>query len=103
MTLDEMIEVLTAAKNGEAIEYEPKSGIWMTTNPPEWDFSSFNYRIAPKKEVTLVEELREGHDVSGTRLHKRAADRIEELENIDPMMGVATDELLAEIKRRVEF
>jgi predicted nuclease with TOPRIM domain len=85
--------------------------------------------IAPKKEMTLVEELRQWDDPHGVK--RRAADRIEELEleataadeesqriahhaaelraRIEELEGrswrwdlITTDELLDELKRRIK-
>jgi hypothetical protein len=103
MNLDQMIEVLQAAKRGEKIEVqEPNSLCWTVIPAPGFDFKRCNYRIAPKKEMTLVEELREvaskGVSVWGD-LQMRAADRIEELEQYG-LQDYTTDELLAELKRR---
>jgi hypothetical protein len=101
--IKEMIAVLSAAERGEQIEYEVKPDLWMTT-VPEWDFSAFDYRIAPKKEMTLVEELRLYYDQHKAQVYKDAADRIHILEEMleHPVESVSTDELLAELKRRVK-
>ena len=65
-----------------------------------------NYRIAPKQEMTLVEELRRCVcDGPLIDLVYRAADRIELLELAAESMHLSrrtTDELLAEIARRVK-
>ena len=105
MTLDDMIAVLEAAKRGEKIEwmnYASKS--WDTYKFAEFNFVDYEYRIAPKKEMTLVEELRTVCPEGMTRkLRERAADRIEELEKIAfTLEHRPTDELLAEIARRVK-
>ena len=102
MNIDDMITVLEAAKRGERIEYnDPYSG-WRGTADPTFDFGSYDYRIAPKPQMTLVEELRNvAH--STTSLHSRAADRIIELEGrpFPPTIDqIDTDKLLAELKRR---
>jgi hypothetical protein len=105
MTLNEMIEILQAAQRGEPIEYKSKhypNDRWIPKNHDAWNTDTFDYRIAPKKELSLVEELREEKFVSD-HLRRRAADRIEELEshaaNWAPML--TTDQLLDEIKRRM--
>ena len=109
MTIQEMIEVLQAAKRGEKIEVQtdPFSDCWQ-----EWKGTvihlDLNYRIAPKKAMSLVEELRhyggiDSNDLWG-RLCRNAADRIEELEKVTHRTWrfVDTDELMAEIARRVK-
>jgi len=57
MDLDSMIAVLEAAKRGEEIEVLNSAG-WHICVNPEFSFPMDRYRIAPKKEMTLVEELR---------------------------------------------
>ena len=104
MTIQEMIAVLEAAQRGEEIEYRGvDSGKWKLCDyQPCWSFSTNDYRIAPKKEMTLVEELREG--VYHGSIRHRAADRIEMLEEQAAYQTVGkftTDELLAEIARRI--
>ena len=109
MNIDHMIEVLTAAKNGESIEFrhsELTGREWGKVISPIFNFVTYDYRIATKKEMTLVEELRvEGAcmDRYQYELLTRAADRIEELEN-QPQLTFATrtnGELLDELKRRL--
>jgi hypothetical protein len=97
--IDSMIEVLQAAKRGEKIEYTSIAHGWIPAAEPSWDFSSNAYRIAPKKEMSLVERLRVVGGVGD-----EAADRIEELEGFGKksLYCYATDELLAEIARRVK-
>jgi hypothetical protein len=106
MKIPEMIAVLEAAERGEQIEYEVKPDLWMTT-VPEWDFSAFNYRIAPKKqELSLVEELRTLNPQFYSEwkdLAARAAKRIHALEEMmeHPVESVSTEELMDELKRRI--
>ena len=49
MNIDEMIEVLTAYKNGEVIQCR-KNGQreWKKTSYPAWSFSDTEYRVKPK-------------------------------------------------------
>jgi hypothetical protein len=108
MKIPEMIAVLEAAERGEQIEYRSYgssfSDPWgKCLGSPKWDFSHLEYRIAPKKEVTLVEELRKIYELGGKGICTRAADRIEELEKciLFPVQ-VSTDKLLAELKKRVK-
>jgi hypothetical protein len=105
MTLEQMIEVLQAAQRGEQIYYRRHDDKkWVKMAHCEFNFSSFDYRIAPKKELSLVEELREYQGKAFSDIRNRAADRIEELEshaaNWAPML--TTDQLLDEIKRRMK-
>jgi len=98
MNIEEMIAVLEAAKRGEKIEMLSVSDLgdgWGIASTPQWNFSDFDYRIAPK-QMTLVEELRmaTGWD-RGVAI--RAADRLEELERHAKSWG----ELIHEIKRRM--
>ena len=100
MKIDEMIEVLQAAKRGEKIEVR-EGGSWYEHLDGAWNFDAKDYRIAPKKERGLVEQLR-AWGASPGNVIQRAADRIEQLEmdSITSMVNVTTDELLAELKRR---
>jgi hypothetical protein len=106
MNIDDMIAVLEAAKRGEPIEQHLKgSVIWESKAGDWWNFAGFDYRIAPKKEMTLVEEIRLA-DINGRRaedLFRRCANRIKELEGrpFPPTIDqIDTDKLLAELKRR---
>ncbi len=103
MTLNEMIEVLQAAQRGEPIEFSFKDrNEWFENSALMFDFSSYKYRITPKKELSLVEELRNAN--TNTDLCNRAADLIEELESCEPavwLKDITTNELLDEIKRRM--
>jgi hypothetical protein len=108
MTLEQMIEVLQAAQRGEPIQHRRKDrdkwGVPVyLSDGYRYDFKTFDYRIAPKKELSLVEELRMATAWSRD-LAIRAADRIEELEAMlqhNCLNELTTDELLAEIKRRM--
>jgi len=86
VNLDQMIEVLTAAKNGEMIEQQLQGADSGWVGQYAWDFECYDYRITPKKELSLVEELRNSRidpRVFTEWQHEimlRAADRIEELE-----------------------
>jgi hypothetical protein len=108
MKISEMIEVLQAAERGENIEMRhhcDTTGRWYPIDGG-WHFQSRDYRIAPKKEMTLVERIRNGlkaHCLLDMDDVKAAADRIEELERVNakPIDHYTTDELLTEIKRRM--
>ena len=47
MTPQEIIDVVTAFRDGKEIECKEKryNGNWSANNAPQWDFSMFNYRI----------------------------------------------------------
>jgi hypothetical protein len=107
MKISEMVEVLRAAERGEDIEYRTylAGAPWMPWDKGRsWCFDRCVYRIAPKKKITLVDQLR----ITNIAICKDAADRIEELEEKTqaipvkiPLEICAADELLAEIKRRM--
>ncbi len=106
MELDQMIEVLQAAKRGEKIEVLI-GGEWLRLIDPNFNFQSFSYRIAPKKEMTLVEELRlcvSPYAVVPRDIFKRAADRIEELEEIlhTNVERIDNDLLMVLLKKRLQ-
>jgi DNA-binding NarL/FixJ family response regulator len=105
MNINEMIEVLQAAERGEKIEMSTTTSGWQRTEDPLWNFGVCDYRIAPKKEITLVEALRQASLGAAPCLLSVAADRIELLELAAASMHLSrrtTDELLAEIARRVK-
>ena len=57
-SIDSMIEVLTAYKDGKKIEYsyhEDENGSWHELKESYWDFDCAKYRIAPesKSKVNL--------------------------------------------------
>ena len=106
MNIPEMIEVLKAAERGEDIEYRTylAGAPWMPWDKGRsWCFDRCVYRIAPKKERSLVEELLAAHAATALSVYQRAADRIAELEALyaSSISAFTTDELLAEIKRRM--
>ena len=104
-------ELFEALERGDVVEVSincevPQWGRW---NGNSW-YSHCVYRIAPKKERSLVEELREADEKGryAGDLLRRAADHMEELEGKTqavpvkiPLELCATYELLAEIKRRM--
>ena len=48
-TIDEMIAVMTAYKNGQQIEYIVRrnlNDVWEITFSPKWNWGDFDYRIA---------------------------------------------------------
>ena len=52
-SIESMIEVLQAYKDGKKIEFLTRVGVWEHIEKPEWNFNKFQYRIAPepKKKV----------------------------------------------------
>lgn len=55
-SIESMIEVLQAYKDGKEIEYSYDDGkTWRETDQPAWNFDTIQYRIAPepKKKVKL--------------------------------------------------
>lgn len=115
MTLEDMITVLQAAQRGEQLYYRRHDDkTWVKMAHCEFNFSNFDYRIAPKKELSLVEELRNAANLRpgaiwNVDMLSRAADRIDELEKnmayAKPQAlkkAFTTDELLDEIKRRTK-
>ena len=55
MTIDEMISVLTAAKDGKAIQTKVTEG-WVDAPNPKWCFDCCDYRIRPEPKVIWVNE-----------------------------------------------
>ena len=117
MTIDEMLEVLQAAKRGEKIEvlkerFDPcevpdHTDVWKPiVGPVLFNMPMDRYRIAPKKETTLVEELRHKACYVGnpSDVLCRAADRIELLELAAESMHLSRrtqEELINEVRRRM--
>lgn len=50
MTIEEMIAVLEAAKEGKKIEFQDimDPGTWWASVSPGWDFLHFRYRVKPE-------------------------------------------------------
>ena len=106
MELKDVIEILQAAKRGEKIETRNSYGEWMEVMEPRaCDFAHYDYRIAPKKEMTLVDELRTYADQVGRHgdLFISAADRITELEEIlhHNLDRIDNDLLMTLLKKRL--
>ena len=58
MNTDEMIEVMQAYTQGEAIEVSDKGADdWSEIKYPLWDWNSFEYRVKPAKKVTIDKNL----------------------------------------------
>ena len=61
MTLDQMIEVLTAYKAGKKIEVKGHGGVkWHKTSMSAWDFVECDYRVKPEPKVLWVNEYKDG-------------------------------------------
>ena len=57
MTLREKIDCMEAFERGEEIEYTPlMEEIWREIPIPTWDWSLYEYRIKPKKQVVVIEK-----------------------------------------------
>jgi hypothetical protein len=103
--LMEMQEQLAPTRMGEPVIWKKELGEWKTSTTHEFMRGSHEHR-----EMTLVEELRHKACYVGnpSDVLLRAANRIEELESDDDYKKwmltqvVTTDELLAEIKRRLK-
>ncbi len=98
-----LLELAEAKERGERIMVCNDVDEWQEWDGKQWR-DQWEFRIAPKKEMTLVEELRSQQPKATGGLFHRAADRIEFLEQAQnaPLHLFTTDELLAEIKRRTE-
>lgn len=64
MTIDQMIAVLTAAKNGAEIECCPIGRSDWFDNPWGWDFIHFRYRVKPPAKK-IVKSLAWRHRYTG--------------------------------------
>lgn len=91
-------QLADAIERGEKIEVWTHNDEWVEWDGQHWR-DNWKFRIAPKKEMTLVKELRS----SAADVAKRAADRIEELEELyaSSISAFATDELINEIRTRL--
>lgn len=101
-TLDEMIAVMQAAREGKKIEYRVyNEEKWYEYSHPEWDWTSYDYRVAPEQpetvESVLLDAVRKiaSTDLSGcanmttaeifgalSRMHETARVAIETAERI---------------------
>jgi hypothetical protein len=50
MTIDEQIAVMTAFRDGKAVEFRctTTNNRWMTTDKPVWNFHEIEYRVKPE-------------------------------------------------------
>jgi hypothetical protein len=102
MDINEQIAVMQAFRDGAVVEcrFQGTNNDWEPWQHRSLNFAGYDYRIAPKR-LTLVEELRAASEFE-TSLARRAADHIEGLERGVFVIGkLTTDELLAEIARRI--
>jgi len=105
-TLDEMIAVMQAAREGKKIEYRVidshyNEEKWYECSHPGWDWTSYDYRVAPEQPETvdsvLLDALRKiaSTDLSGcadmttaeifgamSRMHETARVAVETAERI---------------------
>ena len=103
MEIKAMIEVLQAYERGERVDVllDGYAKVW-----GEWGgkvlHMDVTYRIAPK-QMTLVEELRSHEGKAFWDVQKRAADRIEELEEIlnENVYRIDNDLLMSILKKRL--
>ena len=55
MTIDQMISVLEAAEAKQQIQSRSKrSGAWLDTDYPTWDFEHREYRVKPKSREVWI-------------------------------------------------
>lgn len=60
MTLDEMLSVIQAYKDGEKIQYRKHCvGEWNDCDKPSWNFGISEYRVKPKKKYRPYENVDE--------------------------------------------
>ena len=102
MEIKQIIAVLEAFERGEKIEVQTDGWIWLTWSGKQFHMD-LDYRIAPKKELSLVDALRQASLGAKNSLLDLAADRLEQLEQttVPATKCLTTDELLAEITRRM--
>jgi hypothetical protein len=68
MTDEQIIEVVTARKEGKNIQFrsfESKHLGWLRNDNPQWDFTAFEYRVIPessKPREWVIAEITDGKD-----------------------------------------
>jgi hypothetical protein len=60
MSIEEMIAVLQAAKEGKSIQLLCESGVWVTTSSPQWNFRDVKYRVKPEPRTFYAAEFDSG-------------------------------------------
>ncbi|EMG30839.1 hypothetical protein [Campylobacter showae] len=77
MSTNEMIAVMQAYANGEAIEVSDKdAGNWGEIKHPLWDWCNFEYRVKPKTDTALWYwefKMSDGWHISQTRMTRAQA------------------------------
>lgn len=54
-TINHMIDVMSAYRDGFDIEYRHEDkNIWNTVNEPTWDWSKYVYRVKPKPRTFYI-------------------------------------------------
>ena len=58
-SVTEMIEVMTAYDDGDAIEFATNGPMkhWQECECPQWDWANFDYRVRPKRKIKLYQAL----------------------------------------------
>lgn len=68
MTPDQIIEVVTAFKNGKKIEYYVKiSRQWKEITDPSWNFNDYKYRVKPEPMELWVNLYADGSGLGYTK------------------------------------
>ncbi len=102
----DLANLILAFDRGDKVQFKyTEDDEWKPQLDSYWD-ASYIYRIAPKKEMTLVEELRALNSTEvgdWFDITNRAANRIEELEGRfkSYIEGFSNNELLNEVARRL--
>jgi hypothetical protein len=68
----ELLPIITAFANGEAIQYEVSPGAWGEISNPDFVQTAYRYRIAPKPRKVWVNEYENG-DLGNTHKTGSAA------------------------------
>lgn len=67
MTPDQIIEVVTAFKNGKKIEFKnPTIGTWWEARHPRWNFYHYDYRVKPEPMELWVNVYDDGSGMGYT-------------------------------------
>lgn len=90
-TINEMLEILTAYKEGKEIEYYSDAiGGWLNVQNPLWDFSNKIYRIKPQPKVKKLVPFDFDDDLLG-KVVKHKTSNIKSViigqDNIDTMIN----------------
>lgn len=76
MTIDEMITVLQAYKDGYMIQAKEKNtrGYFECLKDPSWNFADFDYRVKPKPKEIWVNEFPNRYHLAAFHHEKDAID-----------------------------